>query len=298
MSPGSSAVTMRAWLGRLEEVRMRMAPHPWPFALTTVQELDEFLGRSGTTRIPRVLHQIWLGPRQPPYGTLQSCRDANPGWLHMVWTESNLPRIQHRRLYDAFGRVYPGKADVLRYELLQRYGGVYVDADQLCLRSFDELVEHDVGFFAGFQDLGNPELPEHLRMTRLIANGVIGATARHPILERLLCDIATNRFAARGPAWVTVGPTALTRAIARTPARAVIHPFHEFYPYHASEAIPDDSEGLAKALHYRSRCVSLWGSTNSGYARCRLPVRGALHGRVSASFAATHPLLPATVFHA
>jgi len=51
------------------------------------------------------------------------------------------------------------KADILRYELLQRHGGIYVDVDMECVRSLDGL--HGKGgptFYAGFSNTGTVEL--------------------------------------------------------------------------------------------------------------------------------------------
>src|SRR6185436_4065096 len=115
--------------------------------------------------------------------------------------------------------------DVLRYEVLFRFGGVYVDADQLCLRTFEDLLRPEDLFFAGYQNLGNPELDDERRRTPLIANAVIGASPGHPILERIIHDVGASAHAI-DPPWRAVGPAALTRAIEATPARAVIYPFH------------------------------------------------------------------------
>lgn len=42
--------------------------------------------------------------------------------------------------------AFCGKADIMRYEILYKYGGIYLDADSLCLESLDE-------FFLKTQDL-------------------------------------------------------------------------------------------------------------------------------------------------
>ena len=252
------------------------------------------------TPIPRVVHQIWLGPEPPPRYTMESCRRATPDWLHVVWTDDNLPPMTNRAVFDAFESAYHAKADILRYEVLYRFGGVYVDADQLCLRSLDDLLGPDVAFFAGYQNLGNPELDDELRRAPLIANGVIGAAPGHPILERVIADVCARAGSNELP-WITVGPAALTRAIEATPVRAVVHPFHAFYPYHYTEFIPADPQEMLKAIHYRSHCVSLWGTTLDSYARCRRAAGRSLSVTpstgTSREFAASHPTLAATVYH-
>jgi hypothetical protein len=284
----------------IDAFRRRLRP---PLQVLSCQEIERAVGRLSAAPIPRVVHQIWLGPKRPPLETMESCRQANPGWLHVLWTEDNLPPLRNRVAFDALGTAYHGKADVLRYELLHRFGGVYVDADQLCLRGFDDLLGPGVSFFAGYQNLGNPELDDERRRTALVANGVLGASPRHPVLERVIRDIGQSRADERRPPWLSVGPAALTRAIEETPSRAVVHPFHEFYPYHFTEDIPANPDDMLKAIHYRSHSVSLWGTTLGRYGTFRrlLGLKpGGVSGKraVPPGFVERHPRLPATVLHA
>lgn len=307
MTPGA----MRTLVRRLVPARLRvvgrqglraLAGRPRPLAVLPLAAIEAAIARLPAAPIPRVIHQIWLGPERPPVRTMASCRQVNPGWLHVLWTEENLPPLRNRALFDGFGTAYHGKADVLRYELLHRFGGVYVDADQLCLRAFDDLAGPDDTFFAGFQNLGNPDLDDARRETTLIANAVVGAAPRHPIMERVIRDLGDRPIHSDEPAWITVGPTALTRAIAATTARAVVHPFHVFYPYHFAETIPARPHDMLKAIHYRSHSVSLWGTTLDRYARIRplpgLPAVGRSRPRaLPPGFAERHPRLSPTVFH-
>jgi hypothetical protein len=233
---------------------------------------------------------------------MESCRQTNPDWLYVLWTDANLPPMFNRTAFDAFGTAYHGKADVLRYELLYRFGGVYVDADQLCLRGFDDMLSRDDSFFAGYQNLGNPDLDDERRNATLVANAVVGAAPRHPILERVIENIRASPATQDGPPWITVGPVALTKAIEEVASRAVIYPFYEFYPYHFTEDIPASPDDMLKAIHYRSHSVSLWGTTLGRYGRLRRlpglkPDRRSGENRVPVDFAARYPKLAATVYH-
>lgn len=225
----------------------------------------------------------------------------NPGWQYVLWTENNLPPMINRRVFDDFGRAYMAKADVLRYEVLFRFGGVYVDADQLCLRSFDDLLVGNDAFFAGYVNFLNPQLSRQQQGMRLVSNAVLGAAAHHPILERLIQSLPATAAYRKLPIWLTVGPAALTRAIEEIKVRAVIHPFHEFYPYHYSEHIPATPDRMLKAIHYRSHSVSLWGTARGLYRWWRRmpgvrPGWKAENFAVPADFAARHPILTPTVY--
>lgn len=294
-------VPWRRHLRRVRALGFRLTgPRRWVFNIDSCEKLECAIRQMPAAPIPRVIHQIWLGPEPPPWYTMETCRQANPAWLHVVWTDDNLPPMVNRKAFDAFDTSYHAQADVLRYEILFRFGGVYVDADQLCLRSFDDLLGPDDAFFAGYQNLGNPDLDDERRRATLIANAVVGASPCHPILERVIRDIGASTEE-KGPPWRTVGPAALTKAIEEAPVRAVVHPFHEFYPYHFTEDIPASPDDMMKAIHYRSHSVSLWGTTLGNYARCRRPGRRReeMPGpkEVTIEFAERHPALAATVYH-
>lgn len=127
-----------------------------PLPVLARHDIEAAIGRLPATRIPKVIHRIWLGSRRPPLELMESCRQANPGWVYALWNEDNLPPLCNRDVFDSFGSAHHGKADVARYELLHRFGGVYVDADVLSLRSFDDLLGPDDAFFASYQNLENP----------------------------------------------------------------------------------------------------------------------------------------------
>lgn len=77
--------------------------------------------------IPKIIHQVWLGKlKLPPMELIQSCKDLNPGWVHKLWRDEDMPELQAS---DAFARMrrYNGKADILRWELLNAFGGNFMN---------------------------------------------------------------------------------------------------------------------------------------------------------------------------
>ena len=57
-----------------------------------------------------------------------------------LWTDEHVGRLRlfNQAAYDE-ATNYGTKSDVLRYELLYVYGGVYVDCDMQCIGSFERL---------------------------------------------------------------------------------------------------------------------------------------------------------------
>ena len=129
--------------------------------------------------IPRVFHQIWLGPDPLPEEFRryrQSWTRRHPDWELRLWTEENLPAgLRRAEVYELL-RQPAERADILRLELLHREGGVYVDFDVECLRPIDELLE-DVVCFAGRLDSGR------------ITNTILGSVSGHPFFERTLQEV-------------------------------------------------------------------------------------------------------------
>ena len=138
--------------------------------------------------IPRTFHHIWLGPDPLPadFAAFRATwQEHHPEWQLRLWTEEELPdRLTRREVYD-LSRLPAERADILRLEVLERYGGVYVDADLECRRSLDGLID-GLDFFACY--LSEPRDGSSGR----IGNGIVGAAAGHPILTRAVAEVRVS----------------------------------------------------------------------------------------------------------
>ncbi len=211
--------------------------------------------------IPRIVHRIWLGD-QPmseefvEYG--ETWKAHHPGWEHRLWTEDNLPSdLRRREVFEAF-RAPAERSDLLRYELLWRYGGVYVDTDMECLRPIDELVER-VDFFAAAHKKG-----------RQLNNSPIGAAAGHPILEAAVRDARAVNYKHPGEDAPRVvpsrsGPSFWHRHVKQF-ADAHVVPAELFHPATAEE------RERAYADHH---CVNSWMPVEERLERTHAALRKA-----------------------
>lgn len=131
--------------------------------------------------IPRKIHQIWLGsPLPKKYEKLQQSWIKNhPNWEYKLWTEKEVIefKLKNLELYNSTNN-YGEKSDIVRYEILYRIGGIYVDCDFECLKSFENII-HLCDFFAGVGYGSNP----------IILSGIIGSIPGHPILKTCIEDI-------------------------------------------------------------------------------------------------------------
>lgn len=191
---------------------------------------DSFQGASSTdadARIPKRIHQIWLGGRLPArYRTwAESWKDVNPGWEYLLWDDKSVRNfgLRNEKAYQRSSNL-GAKSDIARYEILERLGGVYADTDFECLRPLDDLARR-CSFFAGVVFGYFPQ----------IANGLMGSAPRHPLLRRVIEGLEKPVTTRDGMATISqTGADYLTACFferARDlPPSDVIFPSTYFYP--------------------------------------------------------------------
>lgn len=184
-------------------------------------------------RIPKIVHQIWLGSPVPEElkAIMKTWIDLHPGWYYKIWTDDDIAtaKLFNRELYDNsinFGQ----KSDIARYEILYHIGGVYVDVDTECLQSVDVL-HHMFDFYVGIQPLDSGFLQ--------LGIGVIGAKPKHPILKQLILGMKRNAENSKG-APAKTGPVYCTKVFYEHAGKQeelidIALPVSYFYPMRAHE---------------------------------------------------------------
>ncbi|MBA3752180.1 hypothetical protein H0X06_05330 [Candidatus Dependentiae bacterium] len=137
--------------------------------------------------IPKIIHQIWVGPKQPPSifkKSQESIAKYHPDWEYKLWTDADIPalNLHNKKFYDLADN-YGEKADILRYEILYRYGGIYLDVDFVCLKPLDMLLHYDV--WTSLQPLD---------CRGDINNAVIGSAPGHPLLKDCIITIEDDWY--------------------------------------------------------------------------------------------------------
>lgn len=100
-----------------------------------------------TTLIPKTIHQIWVGNKKLPklyQAYAKTWLKHNKNWQYKLWTDKDVKNWQGEfYLKDLYDRAYTAqeKADILRLNVIYKYGGLYVDTDLECLKNFDPLHE-------------------------------------------------------------------------------------------------------------------------------------------------------------
>lgn len=132
------------------------------------------------------------------------------GWIYLKWDEDALSELDmlrgNRRLYELYMNegYYYGASDVARVEILRNFGGIYVDADMVCLSHLDPLV--------GRGPFWVTESPHQKGRPQ---NAAMGATTDSDILE-LYAEAMSGVVGAGGdiyPVWQKVGAGLLQRIL-------------------------------------------------------------------------------------
>ena len=138
-------------------------------------------------KIPRIIHQIWVGQNIYPKIFRQWTRiwrKRHPGWKYILWTEKSLSKyfadgLFNQRTFDTAlfeEKNYAKASDVARFEIINKYGGLYVDTDVLCFESFEKL--HFLYDFYATQGAS--------QLVFWAASGHFGAIQNHPILINMI----------------------------------------------------------------------------------------------------------------
>jgi hypothetical protein len=110
------------------------------------EDLQEKKLISGT-KIPQLIHQTWdVIPQGGAYLTdMQTFKELNPEAVHIFWEDRDVVafvKFCFPQLFRFFQILsYQAmKADLFRYLVVYRFGGLYTDVDTKCLQPFDEWI--------------------------------------------------------------------------------------------------------------------------------------------------------------
>lgn len=226
-------------------------------------------------KIPKIIHHIWLGSklREKDEIFYESWLTHNADWTFIFWTDnpanynkgsvvvSSFEELENilyngssnrivvdmrdltfeNRTYLEQSNNYGEKSDILRYEIVYRFGGVYVDCDFECYKELT-LFHHMYDFYTGLQPLDTNRVQ--------LGCALFGAVPNHPIMRSCVENIKHNRHIPQIVA--KTGPIFFTREFYKTAGRSTLKdiafPASYFYP---------------RGYEERHKPKSLWCKTES-----------------------------------
>lgn len=144
--------------------------------------------RGGRPLIPRVIHQTWRNHDLPKSFALcaGSWRAHNPEWHWRLWTDADndaFVAAEYPNLLDVY-QACPTpiqRVDIVRYLILHRLGGLFVDLDFEALRPIDALLTASAVF--GCEPRENCKV--HGRR-RIVSNAFMAAMPGHALFTAIV----------------------------------------------------------------------------------------------------------------
>jgi len=167
--------------------------------------------KKDSSPIPKKLHFIWLGPKQPPYlkKFMKTFETYAPGYEQRLWGDDDITKKNFPITYDTIQdiRTYQGEkikeytnqktmlktkgdpytyskyaqvSDLMRYEIVNTHGGYYFDANMFLLKDISKLFNRKEKF------VGCNELGTNMKKSPILSNSFFGAVTKSPVLKRIL----------------------------------------------------------------------------------------------------------------
>ncbi len=250
--------------------------------------------------VPRIVHLIWLGSAVP--ARVEQLRGDiarhDPTVEVRVWRDDDLAWLRNHDLLLREPR-FSAKADIARFEILLRHGGIYLDADFRVHRTIAPVLD---------------AIDEHrlvvARQSPSVYNcAFIGAAAGHPLMQDLVEHLPeAYRWTGRMSAPATTGPHYFTERLLvhlRAGGSALELPQHAVFPWYADEdPLPAEVLPDSVVMSHEWAMISdrwSWGTTgeapeaavpvpdrrtrqarNGGSIRARAAATPVVHGAVAA----------------
>jgi len=206
--------------------------------------------------VPKIIHQLWIGDKPIPINALNSVKNMNHNFEYMFWCETtieeklNIP-ARYQRQIDAHEEVW-GKADLYRWIILEKYGGVFVDADMVSIQPIDDFLLSKA-FFCWENEK---------ERKNLCATSLQGYPPNHIIPQKAIKWILENNIVSKEtgiPSWQLVGPGLLSRVYHTLPNKDIVNVFPHYY------FLPDHHTGSKYYGHGKVYMTHEWGSTHNTY---------------------------------
>lgn len=244
-------------------------------------------------KIPKIIHQIWVGPHKLPEHFekwRESWLKLHPTWEYILWDEEKIAQLKlvNKEFIDQETN-YGAKSDLIRYEIIYQFGGLYIDIDFECLKSFDFL-HHVCDFYGSFFEVNRWPVPVWSKDDKTsdktsidndmlytnaprIVNGIFAASKQHPLLETLIQQV--KNFREKKHILTRVGPDYFKNIVISTlpllEGRNIILPSNYFFSW-GNKTLNIMPETLA-IHHY----TGTWGTAYNKENKRVGQVYGSLH---------------------
>ena len=149
-------------------------------------------------KIPKIIHQIFEGrdgdkPSELLLTLAETWKQNNPFWEYRFWDFKAIDEFLLNSFPDFIENYHSfphnvQRWDAIRYLILYKIGGLYVDLDYECLEPLETLLEDKTCCFGL-----DPE--EHCRIFNkplIISNAFMATIPNHPFFRKIIEEISVN----------------------------------------------------------------------------------------------------------
>lgn len=156
--------------------------------------------------IPKIIHYCWFGKKEKPEivkNCIETWKNYMPNYELKEWNENNYDINKFEYSKEAYNNKVLGfVADPIRIDVLNEYGGIYLDTDVEVYKAFDDLLDNK--FFIGF------EQPHYF------GNATIGAEKGNELLKEILDTYKDKKFITHINWWeYETGPMIITDVLSK-----------------------------------------------------------------------------------
>lgn len=165
-----------------------------------------------------------------PQRWMRTWPEKHPDWEYRIYDNEFLMKFPFRNwklINEYFWRgEYAGVQDLMRYEILYKFGGFMADADSICLHPVDELLVGE----------GSYTVYDRTDTEKAGVSPFLAAEPGNPVLGEVIERLAQLRPWELGKPWRSTGNRFLIQVIREIGMEKVtIWPSHYFIPWHHSD---------------------------------------------------------------
>jgi len=139
--------------------------------------------------IPKIIHQTWKNEIIPDKwkDAVESVKENNKKYKYILWTDIMMDNFVKQE-YPLFYKHYINypyniqRCDVFRYLVLYKYGGIYLDMDIICKKSFDDFLKYNIVFARSYN------------INSSFTNSFFMSIPKHPFIKYCIENLLDNYY--------------------------------------------------------------------------------------------------------
>lgn len=203
--------------------------------------------------LEKKLTHIWIGPKKQPFYWMDTWKNKHPDWNYRVlgneeYTDTNWELQAQMDSYYRRG-MYNGVADMIRYEILYKEGGLLPPADSICYHNISELLTEDKDFCYTVYE-NEIVKPGHV-------SPIYACDKENSFIKKLITNLKNLDPDNMKLPWEETGNIFVAKMISICKPKIKIWPSHYFIPEHYT--------GVRYKGNDKIYAHQLWGTTKGLY---------------------------------